>query len=202
MNADATGPATGSVRRLEAARGGDEQAFGELVEPYRARAPRPLLPDARLAVRRRRRAPGDAASAWRGLARFEAGRPLRPWLYRIATNVCLDAIAKRPKRVLPVDYGPPAGAGEGPGEPVVELVWLEPYPDETLGLESGLAVARGALRAARERRARLRRRAAAPTGEPARGADPARGAGLLGPRGRRVAADDGGLCQQLDAASA
>ncbi len=73
------------------------------------------------------------------LAGFETGRPLRPWLYRIATNVCLDAIAKRPKRVLPVDHGPPAGAGEGPGEPVVELIWLEPYPDEALGPESGLA---------------------------------------------------------------
>jgi RNA polymerase sigma-70 factor, ECF subfamily len=139
MNADATGPATGSVRLLEAARGGDEQAFRELVEPYRGALHAHCY--------RMLGSPYDADDAlqetllraWRGLARFEAGRPLRPWLYRIATNVCLDAIAKRPKRVLPVDYGPPAGEGEGPGEPVVELVWLEPYPDETLGLESGLA---------------------------------------------------------------
>jgi RNA polymerase sigma-70 factor (ECF subfamily) len=139
MNADATGPATESVRLLEAARGGDEQAFGELVESYRR--------ELHAHCYRMLGSPYDADDAlqetllraWRGLARFEAGRPLRPWLYRIATNVCLDAIAKRPKRVLPVDYGPPAGDGEGPGEPVVELVWLEPYPDETVGLESGLA---------------------------------------------------------------
>jgi RNA polymerase sigma-70 factor, ECF subfamily len=139
MNADATGPATESVRLLEAARGGDEQAFGELVESYRR--------ELHAHCYRMLGSPYDADDAlqetllraWRGLARFEAGRPLRPWLYRIATNVCLDTIAKRPKRVLPVDYGPPAGDGEGPGEPVVELVWLEPYPDETVGLESGLA---------------------------------------------------------------
>jgi Sigma-70 region 2 len=87
--------------------------------------------------------------AWRGLAGFDTARPLRPWLYRIATNVCLDAIAKRPKRVLPVDYGPPAGEGDGPGEPVVELIWLEPYPDETLGLESGLAAPTRATSSAR-----------------------------------------------------
>jgi RNA polymerase sigma-70 factor, ECF subfamily len=139
MNADATGPATGSLRLLQAARGGDEQAFGELVEPYRR--------ELHAHCYRMLGSPYDADDAlqetllraWRGLPRFEAGRTLRPWLYRIATNVCLDALAKRPKRVLPVDYGPPAGDGEGPGEPVVELVWLEPYPDETLGLESGLA---------------------------------------------------------------
>jgi RNA polymerase sigma-70 factor, ECF subfamily len=48
-------------------------------------------------------------------------------------------MAKRPRRVLPVDYGPPAGERQGPGAPVVEDVWLEPYPDERLGLDSGLA---------------------------------------------------------------
>jgi RNA polymerase sigma-70 factor (ECF subfamily) len=127
------------VRLLEAARGGDEQAFGELVAPHRG--------ELHAHCYRMLGSPYDADDAlqetllraWRGLAGFESGRSLRPWLYRIATNVCLDAIAKRPKRVLPVDYGPPAGEGEGPGEPVVELVWLEPYPDETLGVDSGLA---------------------------------------------------------------
>jgi RNA polymerase sigma-70 factor, ECF subfamily len=44
--------------------------------------------------------------AWSGLARFEARSSLRSWLYRIATNACLRAIERRPKRVLPVDYSP------------------------------------------------------------------------------------------------
>ncbi|MGH2980676.1 MAG: sigma-70 family RNA polymerase sigma factor, partial [Solirubrobacterales bacterium] len=77
--------------------------------------------------------------AWRGLPRFRQQSSLRSWLYRIATNTCLDTIARRPKRVLPVDYGPPSDPHDGPGEPVVESVWIEPYPDEQLGLEDGLA---------------------------------------------------------------
>jgi RNA polymerase sigma-70 factor (ECF subfamily) len=59
--------------------------------------------------------------AWRGYDKFEGRAQLRSWLYRIATNACLDAIAKRPKRVLPIDYedAPPG-----------ETIWLGPCPDE------------------------------------------------------------------------
>jgi RNA polymerase sigma-70 factor (ECF subfamily) len=77
--------------------------------------------------------------AWRGIGRFEGRSSLRSWLYRIATNTCLDLIARRPKRVLPIDYGPATDPHDGPGEPIVESVWLEPYPDERLGLEDGFA---------------------------------------------------------------
>src|SRR4029450_7752503 len=63
---------------------------------------------------------------------------LRPWLYRIATNVCLDAIAKRPKRVLRL-HAPPSAPTEGPGTPFLESIWIDPYPDEHLGLEDGYA---------------------------------------------------------------
>jgi RNA polymerase sigma-70 factor, ECF subfamily len=67
--------------------------------------------------------------AWRGIDRFEGRSSLRSWLYTIATNVCLRAIERRPKRVLPIDYGP---ASTDPhvdtAEPVTESVWLEPYP--------------------------------------------------------------------------
>jgi RNA polymerase sigma-70 factor (ECF subfamily) len=77
--------------------------------------------------------------AWRGLPRFEGRSSLRSWLYTIATNTCLNLIARRPKRVLPIDYAPAADPHEGPGEPVVESVWVEPYPDERMGLEDGYA---------------------------------------------------------------
>jgi len=78
-------------------------------------------------------------SAWRGLPRFEGRSSLRSWLYTTATNACLRAIERRPKRVLPIDYAPAADPHDGLGEPLVESVWVEPYPDETLGLEDGLA---------------------------------------------------------------
>jgi RNA polymerase sigma-70 factor (ECF subfamily) len=77
--------------------------------------------------------------AWRGLPRFEGRSSFRSWLYTIATNACLRALERRPKRVLPVDYGPAADPHDGPGEPLVESVWVEPYPDESLGLADGFA---------------------------------------------------------------
>jgi RNA polymerase sigma-70 factor (ECF subfamily) len=124
---------------LRAARAGDEGAFQRIVELHRgelhAHCYRMLgsVHDAEDALQ-------DALlRAWRGLPRFEGRSSVRSWLYKIATNTCLDVIARRPKRVLPVDYGPPADPHEGPGQPVVESVWVDPYPDETLGLEDGYA---------------------------------------------------------------
>jgi RNA polymerase sigma-70 factor (ECF subfamily) len=124
---------------LEAAAGGDEDAFRRLVEPHRgelhAHCYRMLgsVHDAEDALQ-------DALlRAWRGLSRFQGRSSLRSWLYKIATNTCLDVIEKRPKRVLPVDYGPAADPHDGPGEPLVESVWVEPYPDEKLGVEDGYA---------------------------------------------------------------
>jgi RNA polymerase sigma-70 factor, ECF subfamily len=120
---------------LDAARAGDQDAFRRLVEPHRgelhAHCYRMLgsVHDAEDALQ-------DAlVRAWRGLHGFEGERPIRPWLYKIATNVCLDMIAKRPKRILPAEHGPPADPGEGPGEPVREPIWLEPYPDEMLAAQ-------------------------------------------------------------------
>jgi RNA polymerase sigma-70 factor (ECF subfamily) len=123
---------------LEAARGGDEAAYGGLVELYRgelhAHCYRMLgsVHDAEDALQE------ALLRAWRGLSRFEGRSSLRSWLYRIATNACLDAIARRPKRTLPTDH-PPADPSEGPGEPLVESVWVEPYADEALGLQDGFA---------------------------------------------------------------
>src|SRR6476659_8105965 len=124
---------------LEAARGGDEDAYGRLVEPHRgelhAHCYRMLgsVHDAEDALQE------ALLRAWRGLPRFEGRSSLRSWLYTIATNTCLNAIERRSKRVLPIDYGPAADPHTTPGEPLVESVWVEPYPDDKLGLEDGLA---------------------------------------------------------------
>jgi RNA polymerase sigma-70 factor (ECF subfamily) len=78
-------------------------------------------------------------NAWRGIRRFEGRSSLRSWLYTIANNVCLRMIERRPTRVLPIDYGPPADPHSALGPPLAESTWLEPYPDTELGLEDGLA---------------------------------------------------------------
>jgi RNA polymerase sigma-70 factor (ECF subfamily) len=122
---------------LQAVRAGDEGAFEPLVGPYRgelhAHCYRMLgsVHDAEDALQE------ALLRSWRGLKRFEGRSSLRSWLYTIATNTCLNQLAKRPKRVLPIDYGPSWDPHEGVGEPVVESVWIEPYPDAQLA--AGLA---------------------------------------------------------------
>jgi RNA polymerase sigma-70 factor (ECF subfamily) len=139
MNPTPRSAAAREPELLEAARGGDEDAFRRLVEPHRnelhAHCYRMLgsVHDADDALQ-------DALlRAWRGLARFERRSSLRSWLYRIATNACLDVISRRPKRVLPLDHGPAAGPDDDLAEPLTESVWVEPYADEQLGLEDGYA---------------------------------------------------------------
>jgi RNA polymerase sigma-70 factor (ECF subfamily) len=112
-----------------------EAAYQQLVEPYRielhAHCYRMLgsVQDAEDALQE------ALTSAWRALPRFEGRSSLRSWLYRITTNACLRLIERRPQRVLPIDYGPAAEAGDAPGEPLVESVWIEPYPDAQLAYE-------------------------------------------------------------------
>jgi RNA polymerase sigma-70 factor (ECF subfamily) len=139
MTSSSTHAAAGGRELLRAARDGSDEAFAQLIEPHRrelhAHCYRMLgsLQDAEDALQE------GLLRAWRGLARFERRSSLRSWLYSITTNTCLDAIARRPKRVLPIDYGPATDPHIGPGEPITESVWLEPYPDEIVGLEDGFA---------------------------------------------------------------
>ena len=139
MVAARRGAAAPQAELVAAARRGDEDAFRRLVEPHRvelhAHCYRMLgsVQDAEDALQE------ALLRAWRGLGRFEGRSSPRPWLYAIATNVCLDASARRPKRVLPMDHGPPSAPGRDPGAPLAASVCIEPYPDELLGLGDGHA---------------------------------------------------------------
>ena len=111
----------------------DSSSFEELVNPYRrelhAHCYRMLgsVQDAEDALQE------TLLRAWRGLPKFQGRSSLRSWLYTIATNCCLRLIERRPKRVLPIDYGPAADAHDELAAPLTESVWIEPYPDELAG---------------------------------------------------------------------
>jgi RNA polymerase sigma-70 factor (TIGR02960 family) len=117
-----------SASLLSRARAGHENAFRELVDPYRRELPlhcyrilgsvqdaEDLLQETLLA-------------AWRGLERFEERASLRAWLYRIATNRCLNALRDRKRRPQEVStmVEPPAPTR------MAEPTWFEPYPDVLL----------------------------------------------------------------------
>jgi RNA polymerase sigma-70 factor, ECF subfamily len=106
MSTASRSPRTEDDGLLERAGGGDRDAFGGLVKRHRgelhAHCYRMLgsVHDAEYALQ------DTLLRAWRTLPCFQRRSSLRSWLYTIATNACLDQIARRPKRVLPIDYGP------------------------------------------------------------------------------------------------
>jgi RNA polymerase sigma-70 factor, ECF subfamily len=145
-----TEPLITDMTLLSLARAGDGEAFGKLVEPLRrelqahcyrmlgsAQDAEDLLQETMIA-------------AWRGIGQFEGRSSLRVWLYRIATNQCLNALRAGKTRALAARRGAPAAPGAGPAAPPVppvplpepatddEPTWLEPYPDELMaGLADG-----------------------------------------------------------------
>jgi RNA polymerase sigma-70 factor (ECF subfamily) len=75
--------------------------------------------------------------AWRSRDGFEGRSAVRSWLYRIATNVCLDMLSGRARRARPMDLGP-ARPHDGPiGEILPEVTWLEPVPDGLVVSDAG-----------------------------------------------------------------
>jgi RNA polymerase sigma-70 factor (ECF subfamily) len=70
--------------------------------------------------------------AWRGLATFEDRTGLRPWLYRIATNVCFDLLKGRSRRALPMEVAPVATGELRRGDARPEATWVQPAPDSLI----------------------------------------------------------------------
>jgi RNA polymerase sigma-70 factor (ECF subfamily) len=115
---------------LDRARAGDDRAFGELTGPYRG--------ELQLHCYRILGSVQDAEdvlqetllAAWRGLSQYSGRASLRTWLYRIATNRCLNALRASSRRPQPTPPKPPFTPPEPTrrGEPA----WLEPYPDALL----------------------------------------------------------------------
>ena len=123
MTIMSTDPQPGRPREdaavVTAVRAGDEAAFGHLTERHRrelhVHCYRMLgsFEEAEDLVQE------TFLRAWRSRATFAGGPGLRPWLYRIATNACLDALRRRSRRVTTADS-------------LAEVPWLQPYPDRLL----------------------------------------------------------------------
>src|SRR5580698_4562231 len=89
--------------------------------------------------------------AWRNYDRFEGRAALRSWLFRIATNVCLDMLKGRERRALPMDFGPAQEPVEANLHTRPEVTWIEPIRDSSLAGEADpadVAVAHETIRLA------------------------------------------------------
>jgi RNA polymerase sigma-70 factor (ECF subfamily) len=127
---------------LRAALHGDQRAFEGLTEPYRQ--------ELQVHCYRMLGSVSDAEDmvqetflrAWKGRRSYAGRAPFRAWLYRIATNACLDELEARPRRGLPMSYCAPADPDQPPEPPRLEPIWLEPYPDALLPAASADPAAR------------------------------------------------------------
>jgi RNA polymerase sigma-70 factor (ECF subfamily) len=118
------------AEQLALARTGIAAAFDRLVGPYRRMLGAHCY--------RMLGSPQDAddalqetlIAAWKGVAGFEGRSSFKTWLYQIATNACLRAISRRPKRLMSQDWAPALTDATELGQPVMEPVWIEPLLDD------------------------------------------------------------------------
>ncbi|MEP7284448.1 MAG: sigma-70 family RNA polymerase sigma factor [Chloroflexota bacterium] len=110
----------------------DEHEFGQVVEPHRrellAHCYRMLgsVHDAEDTVQE------TLLRAWRRRESYEGRASFRAWLYKIATNLCLDALDQRPRRMIPITRQGVSSPDEPIPASIMEPIWLEPFPDDLL----------------------------------------------------------------------
>lgn len=117
--------------------GGDKAAFDTIADRSRA----PLLRHCYRMLGSSQEAE-DAVQdtllrAWQRLATFDGRGSFPGWMYRIATNVCIDHLRGRRRRVDPTNLGPPAAHGSMPESPLNEAEWVEPMADVDIGMGDG-----------------------------------------------------------------
>lgn len=117
---------------LQAARRGNQEAFSRLAETHRGE----LLAHCYRMLGSTRDAEDQVQEtmfkAWNKLDTFEGRAPFRAWLYKIATNACLDELARRPRRGLPMDFSEAADPASQLNSAIADPIWLEPFPDAWL----------------------------------------------------------------------
>ena len=117
---------------LAAIRDGDKASFGSLAEGYRRQLHVHCyrmvgsFDDAEDLVQE------TLLRAWRGRAAFEGRASFKNWLYRIATNACLNFLERTPRRVTAPDVAPPTADPTTQPRWAPELPWIQPYPDQLL----------------------------------------------------------------------
>jgi RNA polymerase sigma-70 factor (ECF subfamily) len=130
---DATRQDSEEAKQLAAARNGNAEQFSELTERYR----RELQVHCYRILGSFHEAEDLVQEtflrAWKRLNTYEGRASFRAWLYKIATNACLDFLdQRRSRRLLPLDVGPAAEPNTSIQPPSGEMTWLEPFPDEWL----------------------------------------------------------------------
>lgn len=113
----------------------EREAFGQALEPFRTRL--------RVHCYRLMGSLQDADDlvqetflrAWKHRQTYEGRASFSAWLFRIATHACLDALEKRPRRLIPRTRGAVSTTDQPIGESIYEPIWLEPLPDDWLGMD-------------------------------------------------------------------